>query len=1003
MPFVHLHCQSSFSPGWGVHTPDALCERAAALGLSHLALTDRNGLYGIPHFLEQARHHGLRPLIGAEAVTGQHRAVLLARTPEGYANLCQLLSDLHTQAGFSLPQKLRERRQGLTVLSDDPDLLAALATQNRRHLYVEISPGHAMEAALARARQLELPPVATARALLLEAADFPLHRVLRAIALNRTLSRLRPEETASPRDCLYSAEEMIALFPHCPQAVENSRKIAADCCTDWDFSTTVFPRFRDLDDGAAAQELRQRAHQGALRRYGRLTEGVRQRLHKELAIIEAKGFAHYFLVVEELARLSPRTCGRGSAAASLVAYCLQITHVDPIRHNLFFERFLNAERVDPPDIDIDFPWDERDAVLDAAFARYGSRRAAMVGAHIGFRGRAALREVAKVYGLPEADIGAMTERVSGYWKAEQTAGAVTSHPLFRDAPLSPEWQEILAVARRLQGLMRHLALHCGGLVIVPEEIRRHVPVERAAKGRPVIQWEKDQAEAAGLVKIDILGNRSLAVIRDAAAAIRAYGGSDLDPARWTPLDDAPTRQTLQRGDSIGCFYIESPATRQLLRKMWQGRADGRLSAEELFEHLVMASSIIRPAANRYIREFVARLHGKPWRCLHPLLESVLGETYGMAIYQEQITQMAMALADFTPFEGDQLRKIISKKHPGQKLADYRQKFFQGGKKKGLSPELLEQAWQEVLSFAGYSFCKPHSASYALVSCQSAWLKTHYPAEFMAAVISNQGGYYSPLAYLSEARRLGLRILPPDINASDRAYRGEGRELRIGLMQISGLSRGTLKGILVERERGGDFNSLSDFLRRVAVPVEDGRLLIKAGCFDALEGREARADLLWQLLRGRSQTPSAASGLLFAEEPRRQMARPALSADEMERQEVEVLGMPISRHPLSRYRTLLARHQTIAAADLPRWVGRHVSLAAWWVTGKVVQTAKGQPMEFISFEDTTAIFDTTFFPRAYARFCRLLSRQRPYLLKGKVEEEFGVCTLNVEWVGFLDEA
>ncbi|MBE0596792.1 MAG: DNA polymerase III subunit alpha, partial [Desulfuromonadales bacterium] len=833
--FTHLHTHSSFSPNWGIHSPERLCATARKMGMTRLALTDRNGLYGIPHFVEAAREAGIAPIIGAEAVTERQRAVLLARDATGYANLCRLLSDLHCRSGFELATAIAERRAGLVVLSDQREVVAPLRRQSREGLFVELSPGHGLHQGLALARELDLPPVATCRALLLSAEDFPLHRVRRAIALNSKLSRLRPEDTAREGDWLRSPAELASFFPHCPQALENV-EVAADLCrSDWDFSGTIFPAFRGLADAEAFAELERRTRAGARWRYGAIDERTEARLQKELAVIGDKGFAHYFLVVEEIARQSERTCGRGSAAASLVAYCLGITHVDPIRHNLFFERFLNPGRVDPPDIDIDFPWDERDAVLDFAFARYGAGRAAMVANQIGFKGRGALREVAKVYGLPEGEIAQVTERISGYWKADQTPAAVNQHPLFQGEPLSPEWTEILAVAGRLTGQMRHLGLHCGGLVIVPDEIRRYVPVEISRKGLPVLQWEKDQAEAAGLVKIDILGNRSLAVIRDALAAVAKNSGVQIDYASWDPFADPATRRLLQRGQTIGCFYVESPSIRLVLRRMWGEEPAPAARAADPFEQLVMVSSLIRPAANRYVNEFIARLRGKPWQPLHPLLAEVLDETYGIAIYQEQITQMAMALADFSPFDGDQLRKIVSKKHKAKKLADYKRQFLAGSESKGVGAEVLTAAWEMILSFAGYSFCKPHSASYALVSGKAIHLKANHPAEFMAAVISNQGGYYSPFAYLSESRRLGLRVLPPDVNESQWHYTGRQRQLRVGLMQLAGLPRRGAEELLQERQARGPFKNFRDFLARLRLKPEEVRRLVKGGCFDALEG------------------------------------------------------------------------------------------------------------------------------------------------------------------------
>ncbi|WP_224961560.1 DNA polymerase III subunit alpha [Geomonas subterranea] len=1045
--FIHLHVHSSLSPNWGVHSPEALCAEAARLGFDTLALTDRNGLYGVPRFLDAAREAGISPIIGTEAVTEQNRAVLLAADQEGYANISRLLSDLHCDNSFDLCHALSRYRHGVIVVSDDRRLLSALKRVSEDGLFVELSPGHDMHSALALSRELRLPAVATARAVLRAArcapgshaadtltptlsqgergdgdeshhvvqgtgvkgtgtwrsqsplrgdiGDFHLHRVLRAIHLNTKLSRLTPDLTASESDVLFSPNQMAEFFPHCPAALQNSLRIATMCRRDWDFSTTIFPAFRGLGNDDAFETLNHRAREGALWRYGSIAPDVEARLAKELAIIRDKGFAHYFLVVEEITRQSQRTCGRGSAAASLVAYCLGITHVDPIRHNLFFERFLNEGRSDPPDIDVDFPWDERDAILDFAFARYGARRAAMVANQVGFKGRSALREVAKVYGLPDFEIKEMTERISGFWRAEQSAAAMSGHPLFQGETLSRDWQEIVATARHLNGQLRHLSLHCGGLVIVPDEIRRYVPVEISHKGLPLIQWEKDQAEDAGLVKIDILGNRSLAVIRDAMAAVKEQTGIEIDYASWRPLDDGRTQSLMRRGLTIGCFYLESPSVRLLLRKIWSSTAPPETFAIDLFEVLVQASSIIRPAANSFIQEYVARMQGKKWSHLHPLLEPVLGETLGIAIYQEQITQIAMELAGFSASDGDQLRKVITKKHREKRLADFRAKFIAGGKARGVTEPVLDAIWDQILSFAGYSFCKPHSASYALLSAKAAYMKANHPAQFIAAVISNQGGYYSPFAYLSEGRRLGLTILPPDINESDYHYTGFEKTLRIGLMQIDGLTREGAQRLLKER-REGAFTSFQDFLRRASAQRADAERLVKAGCFDTLEGEQRRPALLWELLHFQQQ----ATALLFEQKTELPTPHP-YDAETVLRQEVEALGFLASRHPLTLYKAQWQRHRPIKASELIKHSGKWVTMVGWWITTKTVEDKHGRPMEFVSFEDVTAIFDATFFPDVYARFCRKLSQRRPYLIKGVVEEEFGVATIRVKWVGFLD--
>jgi len=357
--------------------------------------------------------------------------------------------------------------------------------------------------------------------------------------------------------------------------------------------------------------------------------------------------------------------------------------VDPIAHNLFFERFLNPGRQDPPDIDVDFPWDERDDVLDYVFQKYGARGAAMVSNHVSFQARAAVREVAKVYGLPEGEIARVTRRLHRFWGAENVEELVRTHPRFKDLKLEPPWPEILKLAVQLEGIPKNLSVHCGGVVIAPNQLTRRVPLERAAKGVNIIHWEKDQTEDAGLVKIDLLGNRSLAVIRDALAAIKRNYGLDYPYASFNPLDDPETQALLARGDTIGVFYVESPAMRQLQRKCGTGD----------FERLVVHSSIIRPAANKFIREYVRRLRGGTYQPLHPVLEEILRETFGIMCFQEDVCKVAMALAGFDAVDGDGLRKILSKKRRTKKLAEYRERFFQGARARGVAEPVLEQVWE----------------------------------------------------------------------------------------------------------------------------------------------------------------------------------------------------------------------------------------------------------------------------------------------------------------------
>lgn len=984
-PFVHLHVHSDYSPMRGVSSLEELCVAARRHGLPALALTDTNGLYGAVRFIEQANQQGLRPILGTELTTDDHRAVLLAKTPDGYANLCRLLSERHCDPSFDCLAAVTRYRSGLIVLTDDETALAAWAKESRQDLYVELTPGPAMYRTLRFSRRAGLPPVATNRVYYARPEDVETHRLLRAIALNTTLSRLPAQAYCEPTQWLMPLARMASHYPHAPEALENTVYIAEACHTDWKFRDTIFPAFRRLSDEDAFALLQEKTYAGARKRYGAISSETRERIAKELAIIREKRFAHYFLVVDEIVGQAPRTCGRGSVAASIVSYCLKITHVDPLKHHLFFERFLNPGRKDPPDIDIDFPWDERDEILDRVFTRYAGHVAMVANQNsLGFR--AAIRETAKVYGIPTAEITATSSRILRQLDLQFFPDVPTDdHWLNRLAQtlrLKTPWPDILARALRAQNHFRHLSMHCGGVVIVPDEIRRYVPVEFTAKGLPVIQWEKDQTEEAGLVKIDLLGNRSLAVIRDALAAVARHTGRAIDYAMWDPLNDPPTQDLIRRGNTIGCFYVESPATRLLLRKLWSGMPPDRRATADVFEYLVMVSSLVRPAAITFVHDFIRRAQGQPYQPLHPLMEPILEETYGIMVYQEDVTKVAMALAGFSVEDADQLRKVISKKHKQRQLRDYHRQFCRGAAGNGASAETIAKIWTMIMSFAGYSFCKPHSASYAQVSFKSAYLRAHYPAEFIAAVISNQGGFYSTFAYLSEARRMGLAILPPDVNASDWAYRGEGERLRMGLMQVKTVPQELGAKIVEERTKNGSYRSFQDFLRRVGPEPAHTRALIRAGCCDSIAGELTRPALLWRLYAG----GDADSGPLPIPDDYAAALKRA--------HEMESFGFLASRHPLTLYRKQIERLRPVPASQMHRFVGRRITMVGWLITEKPVETKDGLAMEFITLEDVTALYDATLFPEVYRRCHHLLSSNRPYVVRGLVEEEFGVVTLTL---------
>jgi error-prone DNA polymerase len=966
-----LSVASYYSLMRGVQPPATLVAAAAAMGYAAIAITDQDNLYGLPETLRACRESGVRPIIAAECGTQGASALVYADGDSGFANLCRVVTDCHRDPRVSLVNSLTADGAGLRLVTDDLALLEAL--DGRIPVWFRMTRPRYPPAWV---RERGIGCLIVPHAAFLSADDCETHRYLRAIDTHATLSSLDPRDCYPDSARLAGWPQMRERFAVFEAELAHTEAFAESLQSRTDFGAPIMPRVQT--DTPALQTLRERAYSGARRRYPEFTAAVTRRLDYELDMIGRKGFASYFLLVEEIVKQSPRTCGRGSGASSIVAYCLGITNVDPLRYNLMFERFISPGRKDPPDIDVDFAWDERDAVLEHVFKTHGPDRAAMVATHQTLGPRMALRETARVFGLTEAEIGGVTKKFPWFYEVDECAGVdlqavLARHPRLKDIPLDPPWPQIVAMAQRLLGIPRGIGTHCGGVVITPGPIWRHVPVQRSAKAWPLIHWEKDGAEEMGLVKIDLLGNRSLAVIRDAIANL-AGQGIVIDDVLWDPASDPATIDLLARGASIGVFYVESPAMRLLQQKT--GRGD--------FEHLVIHSSIIRPAANAFIAEYVRRLHGGRWTPEHPLLATVLAETFGIMVYQEDVARVAMALAGFTFEEADQLRKIISRKHRRATLADFKERFHAGAQRRGVSTQAFERIWAMCLSFSGYSFCKAHSASYCQVSFQSAWLKAHHPAAFLAAVMSNHGGFYTTQAYVSEAQRLGITILPPDVNASLERFFARGNAIRVGLGQVKGVTRLALDSIVTQRKTA-PYRSLADFLQRCRPEESDAERLILAGACDSL-APGGRSRLFWQMrsfYRGAGPDMSAPSLADWA--PLRLL-----------RAEYRMLGFLSSAHPI----TLVQRRAApgvVKINAIARHIGRVVRFWGWCVTSRTVATKYGESMQFITFEDETGIGETVLFPDTYQRFVRQLGRQEAFLVTGKVMEEFGAVTVEVRAV------
>ena len=1030
---VHLHLHTHFSFGIGVSSPEALAQGAAARGHRTLACTDTNGVYGAVEFQRACDAEGVRPILGAHLVAGEEETVALAADERGWGALCRAITAIHWQrdvtrnvtlseakgrsaalrplrsaqgdtSGRLLSQQLATDRDGLVLLSRDVAFLERVAAASgTRDLYAELIRGKERHAVLAGARRLGIPAAATNAAVMAHPEDWARHRLVRAIHLNTTLSELEGGQVRlSTRDAwLRPATDIERLFPDCPEAVRETDAIADRCRYRIPDGRIVAPRLAAPDE--SLRRLRALAYEGAARRYGTVAPVTRDRLEYELGIIAQKGFADYFLVVHDIVAHGPTHCGRGSVANSIVSYCLGITHVEPLGAGLLFERFLNPERKDPPDIDLDFPWDERDRVLAYVFETYPRPQAAMVANHNCFRLRGALREVAKVHGRPAGEIREVTRRIPWY-EEEPLEELLATHPNFRALDLPPSWRELAREAAPLVGLPRHLSVHPGGVVIVPTALTDYVPIEPAAKtlaltddeGRPraapvvpVIQFEKDGAEDAGLVKIDLLGNRSLAVIRDAIAAVHGNTGRLIDYTSSDAGDDEATRALFRTGQTMGVFYTESPASRALCAK---SRAD-------TFELLVLNTSIIRPASNRYIRTYLERLHGAPYEPLDPVLRDTLAETFGVMVYQEDVVNVCAVFAGMPLATADGLRKSLSKKRPAKQLAGYAEEFFAGAVAREREPETIERVWAMIMSFAGYSFCKGHSASYIQVAQHACYLRAHYPAEFMAAVLGNGGGFYHPFAYVAEAMRMGLTVRPPDVNASGIRCGGRGCEVRIGLQFVKGLTADGAERVVAGRA-SAPYRSLFDLRARSGIGPDDLRALIKVGALDAIAHGWTRPMMLWLIDTGTAQGNTTRADWFDAMPP----AVPVLkqySTERRRREEYAALGFVTDTHPMRLHAEQIARLSLCRSIDLPRHVGRQVTMAGMLTTAKPVHTLRDEPMEFATFDDGEGLVETVLFPRIYRERGHVLFDQGPFVFRGKVEEEFGAITVTVTHLDRLE--
>jgi DNA-directed DNA polymerase III PolC len=996
--FLHLTTHSAYSLQEGLALPAELAQAAQADGMPALGLTDHRLLSGSVEFVIACQKARVQPLLGLEIDLESGPLSLLATSLAGWSNLCGLSSALalREQPEVACPLEL--------LASHSMDLIALIADQGdpsgrRLDPLREIFPGRLYLALQDPAlglplsglgRKLSLPLVVSHPVYYLTPEQAVLQRTLAAIRLNCPLERL-PAEAAAPRGTYFvSAGEIERRYKSFPSALETTQEIAARCKFDLPLGVAHMPTVPLPPGLTAAGYLRQKAEAGARRLYGGISPQVQARLDHELEVISRMGFEPVFLIVEEILDFARRSgvpfSSRGSAASSLVAHCLGITSPDPLRLNLYFERFLNPARTTPPDIDTDLCSRQRDAVIQHVFDTYGAERVAMVGTINRFRPRSALGEVAKAHGLASKVVRELVEQLPYAFFArmqeEDEDGSLPPSPFaeLRARYTSPDYQQIFNQAEALLKLPRHLSVHAGGLVVAPGPLTELVPVMRSgSKGVTITQLDLGAVETLGLVKIDLLGIRGLTVLGDVAEFISASRpgeyASPLEVLEATPTDDPETSQRLESGGTIGCFQIESPGMRATLREIRARSEDDLMAALALYRP--------GPLSGGLKEAFVRRFKGEEAIShLHPALAPLLDETFGVILYQEQVLRIVHELAGFSLAEADLLRRAMSHFDPGKQMQLLKEKFVaQAQSRSGVPLETGERVWEMMAAFAGYGFPKAHAASYAKVAWRSAWCKTHFPAEFMAAVLANWGGYYSQRIYLGEARRLGLTVRPPHVNYSGRNFvladvvAGQDlqpqKALFMGLDQVKELTSRTIERII----HGRPFCSLEDFLARADPRPQEAENLARVG---ALEGLGTIPAILRRLQGGGWQ---AGQPSLFEWSD---SGGEDWTLEQKVAAQQELLGVSLDAHPLELAADKLSAAGAITTVEAAGRVGQRVTVAGLRQNGHRSRTARGEPMMFLTLEDLAGMLDVVLFPDVYRQARGVVHSSEPLLVTGVVE-------------------
>jgi DNA polymerase-3 subunit alpha len=1030
-PYVHLHVHSEYSILDGACRIPDLAARAAELEMPAVALTDHGSLAGAIELYREARHHGVKPIIGCEVYIADDRRkqakgyahlTLLAETNEGYANLIKLASLGYLEGYYYKPRidwELLERHaKGLVCLSGclsgrvskaleesrpadaaaDLDRLVQIFGRNQTYVEIQnagLEQQQRINPQLARlAAEAGLALVATGDVHYLRHEDARAHEALLCIQSGDSLKN--PDHWRFDTDQFYfkTPEEMAADFPENADAIARTLEVAGRCNVEIELGTILLPRFPLPEGRDAFAELVELCEAGLRKRYGAETPELRERLQFELKTIREMGFTDYFLIVWDFVHFAKTHGvsvgpGRGSTAGSLVAYCLEITDVDPIRYELLFERFLNPGRKSMPDMDIDFAVGGRDRVINYVAEKYGRDRVAQIITFGTMMARAAIRDAGRVLEIPYGTVDRIAKLVPEGPKVYLEDSLKAGQELRAAYESDPLVREIIDLAKPLEGLVRQDSIHAAGVVISDRPLTEVVPLQQKGADQEVVtQFAMGDVEALGLLKMDFLGLRNLDVIDEAVGL-----AGDLDITA-IPLDDAKTYAMLARGEATGVFQFESSGMREALR----------LVRPTEFEDLIALVALYRPGPMAYIPVYAKRKHGQePVTFLDERLEPITRATLGLSLYQEQSMEIAKQLAGFSPAEADDLRKAIGKKNHAL-MASLKNGFIEGCVGNGVAQNVAKQLWDDMEKSQDYSFNKSHAACYALIAYQTAYLKAHYPAEYMAALISSVMNTKDRVPYyVSACHEMGIEVLPPDVNTSQVDFAVVEGKIRFGLNAVKNVGESACRAIVAGREAGGSFESLWDFTERVDPQVVNKRALeslVKCGALDSTgAARKAMLDVLESALSlGQQKHADRAAGQVSLFDTDQGIAtehatvRPQLSAAEFEKGELlrlekETLGLYVSEHPLDAVRDQLRRRADFPLAELERRRDGEVVTVGGIVSAvKQLQTKKGDPMVFLRLDDLTGGVEVVVFNSVYTSSRDLLEADRILVVKGRVDHK-----------------